>query len=487
MVFCHEWVQVKDGTMELMPLKADLSGAAGTPRTLFRASDARWARGLNANGGYVTDGPFLYRSRSDRLLMIWSSFGKDRKYTVGIAWSASGKITGPWRQLDDPLLAIDGGHGMIFRTFDGRLVMPIHQPNRGNIRARLFELEDQGDELRIKQEISLHDPLADWEMGPFVKRSSPVLSPTPDSTFRCPVLGKEVRWEEQNVYNPAAVVRDGKVFLFYRADDRNPALKWGRTCRIGMAWSADGVHFTRHPTPVLYPDNDDWKPHEWEGGCEDLHIVEGENGLYCLNYTTWSGREDTMSVATSRDLIHWTKHGPAFRKTAPEKVAGSRTGVVVSRREGDRLLATRIDGKYWMYYTHPCALAWSDNLIDWTPAGKSVWPGGGREAGAIALQREDGILLMTQGGHPSLGAWTLRQTLLDWGDLTTVLKDQSEPFFYPEHNWEKEGFTGATTVANALVPFKGNWLLYYGAADRYIGLAVFDPKTDTPASTPLKK
>ncbi|MCX6925066.1 MAG: glycoside hydrolase family 130 protein [Verrucomicrobia bacterium] len=308
----------------------------------------------------------------------------------------------------------------------------------------------------------------DWQIGPFVKVLKPVLSPTPDSKFHCPVLGKEVRWEEQNVYNPATVVRDGKVYLFYRADDRNPALKWGRTCRIGMAHSEDGIHFTRHPTPVLYPDNDEWKQYEWEGGCEDLHIVEGEDGAYYMNYTTWNGSSDTVSVASSRDLIHWRKHGPAFRKAGK---VGGRSGVAVSKLVGGRLIAAKIDGRYWMYYTHPCALAWSDNLIDWTPVDKAVWPGGGREAGAIALLRKDGILLMTQGAHTTLGAWVLRQALIDRSDLRTVLKEQQEPFLYPEFDWEKNGFTGNTTVANALVPFKGKWWLYYGGADRVIGLA----------------
>ena len=324
------------------------------------------------------------------------------------------------------------------------------------------------------------DARPDWQMGPFVKHPKPVLSPTPDSRFQCPILGKEVRWEEQNVYNPAAVVRDGKVYLLYRADDKNPALQWGRTCRIGMAYSEDGIHFTRHPTPVLYPDNDPWKKYEWEGGCEDLHIVEGEDGTYYMNYTTWDGHGDTMSVASSRDLIHWTKHGPAFRKGTPENVGG-RSGVVISRLVGDRLIAAKINGKYWMYYTHPCALAWSDNLIDWTRAGKSVW-GGGREAGAIALLRDDGILLMTQGGHHSLGAWVLRQALIDRNDLKTVLEEQKEPFLYPELEWEKKGFTDPATVANTLVPLKGRWLLYYGAADRCIGLAVFTPKANSPFS-----
>ena len=315
-----------------------------------------------------------------------------------------------------------------------------------------------------------------WGMGPFVKHPQPVLSPNAAAKFTCPVLGKEVRWEARNVYNPAAVVRDGKVYLFYRADDKNPSLKWGRTCRIGMAWSEDGTNFTRHPMPVLYPDNDEWKKYEWEGGCEDLHIVEDESGTAYMNYTTWSGSRDTISIATSRDLVHWKKHGPAFAKAG--KTDG-RSGVVVSKLVGDRLVAAKVSGKYWMYYTHPCALAWSDNLIDWTPTGKSVWPGGGREAGAIALLRDDGILLMTQGGH-KLGAWTLRQTLISRENLVTILKNQPEPFLFPEYEWEKAGFCANTTVANTLVPFQGKWWLYYGGADRVIGLATFTPPRPAP-------
>jgi hypothetical protein len=153
MVFCHEWVQITDGTVELVRLKDDLSSAVGEPVTLFKASDAKWVRSLPNREAYVTDGCFLYRTRAGKLLMIWSSFG-ERGYTVGIASSTSGKVAGPWQQMDEPLLAIDGGHGMIFRTFDNRLVMPIHQPNSGASRARLFELEDAGSKLRIRREIT---------------------------------------------------------------------------------------------------------------------------------------------------------------------------------------------------------------------------------------------------------------------------------------------------------------------------------------------
>ena len=150
-----------------------------------------------------------------------------------------------------------------------------------------------------------------WDLGPFVKRKQPILRPTKDSTFRCPVRGKEVRWEEQNAYNPAAVVRNGKVYLLYRADDRSPDLKWGRTCRIGLAHSADGVHFTRHPKPVLYPDKDAWKEYEWEGGCEDLHIIEGEDGILLMfrgphsSLGAWALRQALIDRHPCRGEARW--------------------------------------------------------------------------------------------------------------------------------------------------------------------------------------
>jgi hypothetical protein len=154
MVFCHEWVQTVDGTMELVRLTDDLAGTVGPPRTLFHATDAKWVRPLGTQGesdfGYVTDGPFLSRTRSGKLVMIWSSFG-DQQYAVGCAVSTTGSVGGPWEQLDEPLFAGDGGHGMIFRTFDGRLMLALHQPNSGQReRARFFQLQDGGDRLEIE-------------------------------------------------------------------------------------------------------------------------------------------------------------------------------------------------------------------------------------------------------------------------------------------------------------------------------------------------
>jgi GH43 family beta-xylosidase len=156
MVFCHEWTQITDGAVELLQLQPDLSGPVGSPQLLFHASEAPWSKNLKDLGfdanGLVTDGPFLYRTKTGKLLMIWSSFGSS-DYAVGIAESTTGKVIGPWKQHEKPLFKADGGHAMIFKTFSGQLMLCFHQPNkRGPERMKLFRLNDVGHTLRINSD-----------------------------------------------------------------------------------------------------------------------------------------------------------------------------------------------------------------------------------------------------------------------------------------------------------------------------------------------
>ena len=146
MVFCHEWTQIGNGTVEAVRLKKDLSGPAGKPVTLFKASEAPWVRShVPGEKLYVTDGPFLLRNSRGELLMLWSSF-TDEGYATGLARSRSGDIGGPWEQFPQPIFRRDGGHGMILRTFDGRLLLSIHQPNRTpDERTKLFPLRETAD------------------------------------------------------------------------------------------------------------------------------------------------------------------------------------------------------------------------------------------------------------------------------------------------------------------------------------------------------
>lgn len=132
-VFCHEWVQVVDGEICVQRLSGDLTRALGEPRLLFRASEASWPRPPRRRDGSmnplsrVTDGPFVHRLRSGGLFMLWSSIAK-KGYAMGSAYS-KGSLFGPWSQAEEPIVDADGGHGMLFRGFDGTLYLTYHSPN----------------------------------------------------------------------------------------------------------------------------------------------------------------------------------------------------------------------------------------------------------------------------------------------------------------------------------------------------------------------
>jgi arabinan endo-1,5-alpha-L-arabinosidase len=151
-VYAHEWVQISNGTLEYMQLKGDLSETIGDPVLMFRGNKGPWVLASKAEGCFVTDGPYLWKNKYGKLMMIWASYGEGG-YTEGVAFSESGRLAGPWIQQSDPLYSNDGGHGMLFETFDGKLMMVLHSPNNRNSRPHIFEMEDTGDALKIKSEL----------------------------------------------------------------------------------------------------------------------------------------------------------------------------------------------------------------------------------------------------------------------------------------------------------------------------------------------
>ncbi len=156
MVYCYEWLQNLNGTIEKIELKPDLSGTIGTGQLLFRASDAPWSREKDDNGNdkpnKVTDGPYMFETKTGRLGMIWTSWIYD-VYTQGVAYSASGTLNGPWIQEKDPITPPNFGHGMLFKTLDGKLLMSIHSHKKVNNRTvrvpHLFEVDLSGDKLIV--------------------------------------------------------------------------------------------------------------------------------------------------------------------------------------------------------------------------------------------------------------------------------------------------------------------------------------------------
>jgi hypothetical protein len=161
LVYNHDWMQLVDGAIKYVPLTADLSGTTGESVLLFSASDAPWPREMQSIGeltfgmslgGYVSDGPFLFRTGTGRLGMLWSSWSSHR-YAQGVAYSATGRLAGPWIQQEEPLLDQNTGHGMLFQTFEGKTLLSLHsqslEENPGPRKPVLLEVDLSGDFLKI--------------------------------------------------------------------------------------------------------------------------------------------------------------------------------------------------------------------------------------------------------------------------------------------------------------------------------------------------
>ena len=198
---------------------------------------------------------------------------------------------------------------------------------------------------------------------------NPVISPRPSSVFNCPMQGRPIGWEESETFNPAATIKGDSIIVLYRAEDNTHQGIGSRTSRLGYAASADGIHFNRRPQPVFYPDNDSQAANEHPGGCEDPRVAVTEDGVYVMFYTQWNHKYAQLAVATSRDLLHWTKHGPVFGSN--KRYPGTKytkSASILTKMKNGRQVITKLNGKYVMFWgEYFVNVATSDDLIHWTP------------------------------------------------------------------------------------------------------------------------
>lgn len=341
-----------------------------------------------------------------------------------------------------------------------------------------------------------------WQIGPFTRPvAAPVISPNQSSLFDDPIRHGPVHWESLHTFNPAAIVRGGKIFVLYRAEDDTGTMQIGlHTSRLGLASTSDGTTFARLPQPVFYPDADTQQSREWPGGVEDPRIVESDDGTYVITYTQWNRITYSIGIATSKDLTHWTKYGPAFFGSAKGKYdhLQYKSGGIVTRLVSERPIAARINGKFWMYWGEGAIhLATSTDLIHWTPVEDATGnpievltrrPGhfdsGFPEVGPPPILTSKGIVVLYNGkndpanGDPSLGpnAYAAGEALFAADNPSKLIARTETPVLRPEQPFEKTGqYAAGTTFAEGLVRFHKRWLLYYGCADSAVGVVQIPP------------
>lgn len=262
-------------------------------------------------------------------------------------------------------------------------------------------------------------------------------------------------FEHECVYNPSAIEKDGTVYLFYRAED-----KYGEyVSSIGLALSRDGVHFERYAgNPVLKPEG----PEEARG-CEDPRITLID-GRYCMFYTAFQGESNGEysvgeALAVSHDLFYWERRGivlPGMKSFAlfPEKIQGRYCGLV-----GDKCIH----------------LAHSDDLLHWdldpTPL---LEPREGQFDSFLVepgpppfLYGDMWCFIYNSCDHLSYNAG---YCFLKRENPKEVLLRSSQPILSPKASWQKFGKVNNVVFATGLVQLQSKWLLYYGGADKVVGM-----------------
>ena len=293
-------------------------------------------------------------------------------------------------------------------------------------------------------------PFGTWHRS----TDAPVISPAGDG------------WQSAGTFNPAVTEASGKIVMLYRAQDSQG------TSRLGYADSADGVHFKRRDEPVLNPT----ESYEKNGGVEDPRLVQfGET--YYLTYTGYNQTDAQLCLAISKDLIHWERKGiiiPANKGNW--NVKWTKSGAIVPEK---------IDGKYWMYFLGTSAddkdqggLAYSQDLMHWTEATKTpvlpVRPGQFdsrvAEPGPAPILTPNGIVLVYNGADDKL-VYRTGVAIFDRKNPRKLLWRSDRPIFQPEKDWEKVGQVPNVVFVEGVVKRGERYLFYYGAADKYIGLA----------------
>lgn len=283
---------------------------------------------------------------------------------------------------------------------------------------------------------------------------APVISPAGDG------------WQWAGTFNPAVIEASGKIVMLYRAQDNQG------TSRLGYADSADGVHFKRRDEPVLNPT----QSYEKNGGVEDPRLVQFGDTYY-LTYTGYNKTDAQLCLAISKDLIHWERKGVIIPANKGNwNVKWTKSGAIVPEK---------IDGKYWMYFlgTSPDnkdqgGLAYSQDLMHWTEATKTpvlpVRPGQFdsrvAEPGPAPILTPNGIVLVYNGADDKL-VYRTGVAIFDRKNPRKLLWRSDRPILQPEKDWEKVGQVPNVVFVEGVVKRGERYLFYYGAADKYIGVA----------------
>ena len=285
----------------------------------------------------------------------------------------------------------------------------------------------------------------------FHRHYAPVLVPNPDNA-----------WEAVNVFNPSVVVHNGLFHMHYRAQG------YDYVSRIGYAVSKDGISWNRLQQPVLSPSGDvDAR------GVEDPRVTE-LGGRFYMAYTAFDKHSQfpdigtaplgvTPMYAVSDNLITWETLGPVVQNE------DNKDHALFPAKIGGRFVTFhRRPPSIWLAFSHDM-LSWEDHAEILSPR-PGLWDGKRVGAGGPPIETDAGWLVLYH-GYDDEHVYCMGVALLDKDDPTKVLKRPEASILEPRTAWELRGDVPNVVFGCANPVVDGTVYLYYGGADRVVGLA----------------
>ncbi len=293
------------------------------------------------------------------------------------------------------------------------------------------------------------------------------------------LLPQGTSWEARDVFNAAAVDLEGTAYILYRA------MSTDNTSTVGLAVSKDGVHIDeRLPEPIYAPRAEfEQKRGSATGnsGCEDPRIVQFKDpvnhlgaGTLCMAYTAYDGvhsPKGALSTISAEDFVarRFDRWSPPVL-TTPDEVDDKDTALLPEAIDGNYVLYHRISG-------HICADLLPDltfkkrvsRCIEILGPRHGMWDS---EKVGIAGPpiKVPGGWLMIYHGVSRHATYRLGAALLDPSGLT-VLARTADAIFEPVEPYEMAGEVSHVVFSCGQVVRGDTLYLYYGAADKVIGVA----------------
>ncbi len=297
-------------------------------------------------------------------------------------------------------------------------------------------------------------------------RKNPIIIPNPSH-----------EWESRATFNAGVQYLDKKVHILYRAmSDSNTSV-------LGYASSPDGfIIDERLPEPAYIPREDFEKKGVPGGnsGCEDPRLTKIGKTIYML-YTAYNGKETPRVALTSILATDFAKHNWNWEKPvliSPPGVDDKDAALFPKKINGKFAILHRLGVSIWIDFVDDLNFGDKSPIGKWLDGKILMNPRQGeRDSKKIGIagppiETEEGWLLIYHGvSKKSDNHYHLRAALLDPRDPTKVIVRTKDPILEVETSYEKFGIVPNVVFSNGSAVVNGKLFVYYGGADKVIGVA----------------